>query len=154
MQSVATNKDDIGFAAAPIDDSGVLKSDASPDWRLGVSKSSDNKKEAEDFLFAFVNSSYADTNGFIPINKNKKSTNPTINAFLASGVKLLYVAPGPNGDESDKKDKIANNAAIDFMGGLYTQNVALAAKSGKAAYDKAIDDLNTKWNNAKKELNY
>lgn len=154
MQAVATNKDDIGFAAAPLDDSGVLKADASPDWRLGVSKASDNKKEAEAFLFDFVNSNYADTNGFIPINKNKKSTNTTINSFLASGVKLLYVAPGPNGDESDKKDKIANSAAIDFMGGLYTQNVALAAKSGKAAYDKAINELNTKWNNAKKQLNY
>ena len=153
MQSGATNKDDIGFAAIPVDDSGKLTAITSPDWRLAVSKASSNKKEAQDFLFAFVDSAYANDNGFIPIQKDKQSTNTIIKEFTSS-TKLLYTVPGPNGDESDKKDKIANKAAIDFYGGIYVQNVAIAAKKSKAEFDKALNDLNTKWEKAKKELNY
>jgi ABC-type glycerol-3-phosphate transport system substrate-binding protein len=153
MQGVATNKDDIGFAAVPTDDSGKLNAISSPDWRLAVSKASSNKKEAQDFLFAFIDSDYANNNGFIPIKKGAQSSNPVIKEFT-SGVKLLFTAPGPNGDESDKKDKIANKAAIDFYGGLYVQNVAIAAKTSKAAFDKSIQDLNDKWAKAKKDLNY
>lgn len=153
MQDNATNKEDIGFAAIPVDDSGNLSAIASPDWRLGVSKASENKKEAQDFLFAFIDSSFANDNGFIPIKKGAESTNPVIKEFT-SGTKLLFTSPGPNGDESDKRDKIANKATIDFYGGIYIQKVAIAAQNSKADFDKAIEDLNSKWAEAKKELNY
>jgi ABC-type glycerol-3-phosphate transport system substrate-binding protein len=153
IQTSATNKEDIGFAAIPVDDLGKLNAIASPDWRLAVSKKSENKKEAKDFMFAFIDSDYADKNGFIPIKKNAQSTNPVIKEFT-SGAKLLLTVPGPNGDESDKKDKIANKAAIDFYGGMYVQNVAIAAKKSKSDFDKALQALNSKWANAKKELKY
>jgi len=154
IQLSATNKDDIGFAPVPVDDTGVLKSAVAPDYRMAVSKNSVNKKEAQDFLFAFINSDYADKNGFLPMKKNVVSTNPVIKDFLASGVKLLYIAPGPVGNESDKKDKIANKAAIDFYGGLYIQNVAIAAKQGQAQFNKVLQDLNSKWATAKQGLKY
>ncbi|APC39746.1 ABC transporter substrate-binding protein [Clostridium estertheticum] len=153
IQTAAANKGDIGFSAIPLDDSGKLSAITSPDWRLAVSKASENKTEAADFLFAFVNSTYANDNGFIPIQKGKESTNPIIKEFTTS-TKLLYIAPGPNGDESDKKDKIANKAAIDFYGGLYVQKVAIEAKKSKADFDKTITELNTNWANAKKTLKY
>ena len=153
MQGKATNKDDIGFAAIPTDDSGKLTAIAGADYTLAVSKKSANKNEAKDFLFAFINSDYGDKNGFIPIKKNVESTSPVIKDFT-SGTKLLFTAPGPNGDESDKKDKIANKATIDFYGGLYVQTVAIASKTSKAAFDKSLQDLNDKWAKAKKDLNY
>ena len=153
MQEKATNKEDIGFAAIPVDDSGKLTAIAGSDYTLAVSKKSENKNEAKDFLFAFINSDYADKNGFIPIKKNVQSTSPVIKEFT-SGIKLLFTSPGPNGDESDKKDKIANKATIDFYGGLYVQTVAIAAKKSKADYDKAMNDLNSKWAKAKQDLGY
>ena len=154
MQQFAANKDDIGFAPVPVDNSGKLFAVAGPDWRMGVSKKSKNKKEARDLLFAFINSDFADKQGFIPVKKSAKSSNPVVKDFLASGVTILYTTPGPKGDEGDKKDKIANKAAIDLYGGLYVQNVAIAAKKSKAEFDKAIADLNARWEKSKNELGY
>ncbi|MBC8059794.1 MAG: carbohydrate ABC transporter substrate-binding protein [Clostridiaceae bacterium] len=153
MQGVATNKDDIGFAAIPTDDSGKLAAICGADYTLAVSKASANKDEAKAFLYAFVDSDYGDKNGFIPIKKGVSSTSPVIKDFT-SGIKLLMTSPGPNGDETDKRDKIGNKATIDFYGGAYVQTVAIAAKTSKAAFDKALQDLNDKWAKAKKDLSY
>ena len=154
MQAAATDKNDIGFAAIPVNDSGKLNSTSGPDLGLAVSKASKNKKEAKDFLYAFVNSNYANDNGFIPIKKGAQSNDPIIKAFM-SQTKLLMKDPGPIGDEGDKRDKIANQAGIDLQGGgLYIQKVAIAAKDSKAAFDKAMTELNTNWDKAKKTLKY
>ena len=154
MQGAATNKDDIAYAPTPTDDTGKFKSVTSADWSLAVSKNSANIQQAKDFLFAFVDSDYGVNNGFLPIQKDRQPTNPVLKSFLATGVTLLYSKPGPVGDEGDKKDKISNKATIDFYGDIYLQNIAIAAKSSRADFDKAVAGLNTKWAKAKTDLNY
>jgi ABC-type glycerol-3-phosphate transport system substrate-binding protein len=154
MQQFAKNKNDIGFAAIPVDNSGKLYAVVGADYCLGVSKKSKYKKEAKDFVFAFVNSNYADSQGFLNPKKGKEPTNPVLKEFLKSGVTLIEYQDGPNGDELEKRDKIAQEARIDFWGGTYIQDVVLAAQKGRAAFEKKLAELNQRWAAAKKKLGY
>lgn len=152
VQQFASNKDDIGFAAIPVNNSGKLYAIAGPDWCMAISKKSQHKKEAREFLFDFINSDFADKQGFVPVKKGAESANPVIKDFLNSGVTILTYEDGPVGDETEKRDKIAKEAGIDFWGGIYVQNAALAAKKGRAEFDKVIKDLNDRWAKAKQKL--
>ena len=152
MQEFATNKDDIGFAPIPTNETGKLVANTGIDSCLAVSKNSENKKAAQDFLYAFIGSDYGDKNGFIPAKTGVESTNPVIKEFIASGVTLLKATPDP--EAADKMSKIGNKATVDFYGGLYTQNFAIAAKKSRAEFDKIVKDYNDKWSKAKTTLNY
>lgn len=154
VQQFASNKDDIGFAPIPVNNSGKLYAIAGPDWCMAISKKSQHKEEARKFLFDFINSDFADKQGLVPVKKGAESSNQVIKDFLNSGVTLLTYEDGQNGDEGDKKDSIAREAGIDFWGGTYIQNIALAAKKSRVEFEKVVSDLNSKWLNAKKKLGY
>lgn len=152
MQGFATNKNDIGFAAIPVDNSGKLMASTSPDYFMGVSNKSKNIAAAKAFLYYFLNSDFADKQGFIPAKTTAKPSNQVVKDFLSSGVKLITINDDPT--KSDIRTKIANDANIDFYGGKYIQDVAIAAKQGKDAFDAAIKDLNDRWEASKKKLGY
>ncbi|MDT8715249.1 hypothetical protein IAI10_00970 [Clostridium sp. 19966] len=149
------SKTDLGYMAFPTDNSGSLYSVSSADRFFAVNKNSKHTKEAKDFLYSFLDSDYADTQGFIPAKKGMTSNNTVIKDFLSSGVQLITTKDGKNGDEADKRQKIADNSGVDINGGgAYEQNVALAAKKGQSDYANLMNDMNKKWADAKTKLEY
>lgn len=149
VQGAATNKDDIGFAPIPVNNSGNLTSVAGADYFMGVSNKSKYQAAAREYVFDFLNSSFAADEGFAPVSKTVKSTNPAIKAFLDTGVKIIYPVVGTTGKESDNYTKIANDASIDFWGGAFLQPVCLAALQGQTQYSASVDSLNKAWDAAK-----
>lgn len=150
LKELTKTPDDIGFIPVPTED-GKTYTLLSPDYALGVSNKSNHKKEARDFLFAFIDSDYAAQNGYIPNNKNIESTDKSVNEFLTSGVTTITQDPASKEDDG-KFDLVINKGKVDIWGGTFCQPAALASKKSKDEYNKAINDLNDAWNKGREEV--
>ncbi|MEG6571153.1 extracellular solute-binding protein [[Clostridium] cellulosi] len=147
MAAAATNPDDIGFAPIPTDNTGKLYTYASQDYMMGIAKNTKYYDLARKYLMEFTASDFAGTQGFAPIIKGQESSDKVIKDFMATGVTVIMGEPGETGEEGSNMTKIGNEAGIDFWGGMYLQDVAIASQQGK--FDQVVKELNKRWNEAK-----
>ncbi|QHW34999.1 carbohydrate ABC transporter substrate-binding protein [Paenibacillus rhizovicinus] len=91
--------DDVGFIPFPYDNKrGKRYAQLSPDYFLGVSKFSENKQLAEEWVDFFVNESgYVNDSGFLPVDETKTSSMPQIQQF--ESYKPTYVERQPPTDD-------------------------------------------------------
>ncbi|WP_057914620.1 ABC transporter substrate-binding protein [Peribacillus muralis] len=135
--------EDIGFMSFVGDKQGKSVSLMSPDWNYAVSKNSENKETAKMFVkFLIEDSGYEKVTGFVPTLKNKTLDDGPLKKYLSQNPKLIEEVP-----MTDEFVKISNKAQIDFNLGQYVQDLILAKD-----FNKGLDQLNTKWNRAQKDL--
>ncbi|MBM7565948.1 ABC transporter substrate-binding protein [Paenibacillus sacheonensis] len=136
--------DDIGFFPFPYDNSkGKRYAQLSPDWFLGVSKFSEHKELAEQWVDFFVNQSgYVNDSGFLPVDETKTSSMPQIRQF--ESYRPTYIERQP---PSDDFLNIAAKAQVAFWSGDFIQNWAVA-KDLKAEFQK----YNGLWKEARNDL--
>lgn len=144
-ESVGTSAEDIAFWPMPWTNDGVFQSRVGGDYKLAISKQSDNKEAARAWLDWFVDESTfsADQGGISPVTG--APVPDTLKAFDEFGVEQVELTPMPAGQESLDSD-IYNEAEIDLFGDQYRRQLVDVAR-GAASGDKAsfFGDLNARW---------
>lgn len=144
--------DDISFWPMPWQTDGAFHSTVAGDYKIGISKHSDNKEAARLWLDWFLDESgfAAEQGGLSPRVDGEA---PAVLAdFEAYGVEQVELAPAPAGQESLDSD-IYKAAEIDLAGDQYRRQFIDVAR-GAAEGDKLsfFADLNERWLNAKIEV--
>lgn len=153
VQGLSDSPEDISIAPFPTNNSGTLKAEAGPDQYLAVNKNSDHVEEAKAFLMYLVESEYVDNEGLIPTKKDQESNHAVVKDYMDSGVEFMFTDPKERDQvASDLTNNIANGAGIAFWEGSFYQDVLSAGKVSREDFDKAITNLNAKWEQSKKEL--
>lgn len=148
-ETVGGAPEDISIWPMPWQTDGAFHSRVGGDYKLGISKHSDNKDAARAWLDWFVtDSTFAvDQGGISPVVGAESPD--TLKDFEAFGVEQVELAPAPAGEESLDSD-IYNEAEIDLFGDQYRRNLIDVAR-GAASGDRLsfFEDLNSRWNAAR-----
>lgn len=144
-EGVGASADDIAFWPMPWQTDGAFHSRVGGDYKIAISKHSENKAAARAWLDWFVDSSTysADQGGISPLVG--APVPETLKDFETYGVEQVELAPMPAGQESLDSD-IYNEAEIDLFGDQYRRNMVDVAR-GAADGDKGsfFADLNNRW---------
>lgn len=137
--------EDIGFFPLPYDNNATHNAPLGGDYFIGVSKDSKNKELATAWVEFFVKESgYDSDSGFMPVDKSAKVESPQLAEF--SSFNPVYI----ESEATDPKfNEIANKAEIAIGTGSVDQELIVAPD-----LQKAFDELNKKWADAKKALGY
>ncbi|MBW7459412.1 ABC transporter substrate-binding protein, partial [Paenibacillus sepulcri] len=133
---------EIGFFPFPYDNKADKRYVAlSPDWFVGVSKFSENKELAKEWIEFFVKESgYVNDSGFLPVEQTKTSELPQLKQFQTfNPIYLERQSP------SDNFLKLGDKAQIAFWSGDYIQEFIAAAD-----LKQAFRSYNEKWAEARK----
>lgn len=143
--AAGADSDNIGYFPFPYDNSKERYAPLSPDWFIGVSKFSTNKKLAAEWVEFFVRESgYVEDSGFMPIDLLKPSSVPQqqLQQFLSFNPILVERQP-----PSDRFLEIANISQIAFWSGDYLQEW-IAAPDLSAVFER----YNEKWKEARQSV--
>ncbi|WP_435736591.1 extracellular solute-binding protein [Cellulosimicrobium sp. PMB13] len=153
MQAAATDAggsaDDIDFWPLPFQREGKYSTTVSGDYKIGISKHSENKAAARAWVDWFLDESLfaAEQGGLSPL---VGAENPeTLATFAELGVQQVELDPSPAGEESWDND-ISSESEIDLWGDKYRRSMVDVAR-GAADGDKAsfFADLNSRWAEAR-----
>lgn len=148
-ETVGGSPEDIGFWPMPWQVDGTFQSRVGGDYKLGISKHSENKDAARAWLDWFVtDSTFAtDQGGISPVVG--ADAPETLKDFESFGVEQIELTPAPEGEESLDSD-IYNQAEIDLFGDQYRRNLVDVAR-GAASGDRTsfFEDLNSRWSEAR-----
>lgn len=130
----------IGFFPFPYDNGDTRYAPLSPDWLVGISKFSENKELASEWIDYFVRESgYVDESGFLPVEKSKESALPQIQEFLSYNPILLEKKV-----PSDAFLEIAAAAEIPFWSGNNIQEWVAAPDLAEV-----FEQYNKRWAEAR-----
>ncbi len=144
-EATGASPGDVAFWPMPWAQDGTFRSTIGGDYKLGISKHSENKEAARAWVDWFVDESdFAQVEGGIPTPTGSELPD-SLATFDELGVELVEVAPSPKGEESLDSD-IYNEAEIDLFGDKYRRQLVDVAR-GAAGGDKAsfFADLNERW---------
>lgn len=145
LVTAGAKSEDIGFFPLPYDNSGKYNAPLGGDYYMGVSKTSKNKELATAFVDFFVKESgYQADSGMMPILKSEKPESPQLaefNSFNPTYIESEAVDP--------KYNEIMNKAELAIGVGSIDQEL-ITSKD----LQKAFDEMNKKWADAKKALGY
>ena len=151
-EAAGNPREDIGFWPMPWQTDGAFHSTVGADYKLAISKHSENKEAAEAWLYWFLDESgFAASQGGLAPQVGGES--PEILAdFETFGVEEVEIAPAPEGEENLLAD-IYNAAEIDLNGDQFRRQYIDVAR-GAADGDKAsfFADLNDRWATARAEV--
>src|SRR5690606_2629717 len=151
-EAAGNPREDIGFWPMPWQTDGAFHSTVGADYKIAVSKHSENKEAAEAWLYWFLDESgFAASQGGLAPQVDGEA--PEILAdFEAFGVEEVEIAPAPQGEENLLAD-IYNTAEIDLNGDQFRRQYVDVAR-GAASGDKAsfFADLNDPWAKARAEV--
>ncbi|WP_104434804.1 ABC transporter substrate-binding protein [Kineococcus xinjiangensis] len=151
-EAAGGSADDIGFWPMPWKVDGDFHSTVSGDYKIGISRHSDNADAARAWVDWFLDSSgfAAEQGGLSP--RLDGEAPPALEDFEAHGVEQVELSPAPAGEESVLSD-IYNTAEIDLAGEKYRQeflDVARGAAEGDEAF--VFGDLNSRWAAARAQV--
>lgn len=136
--------EDIGFIPFPYDDEPNKRyAQLSPDWFLGVSKFSEHKELAKQWVDFFVHESgYVNESGFLPVDETKISSMPQIQQFESYHPDFVE-----RQSPSDDFLNIAAKAEIAFWSGDYVQEWSVAK-----SLESEFKTYNDRWQTARHEV--
>ncbi|MBE7700481.1 extracellular solute-binding protein [Oerskovia sp. Sa1BUA8] len=148
-ETVGGAPEDISIWPMPWKTDDAFQSRVGGDYKLGISKHSDNKAAARAWLDWFVTESTfaVDEGGISPVVGAESPD--TLKDFDTFGVQQIELTPSPAGQESLDSD-IYNEAEIDLFGDQYRRaliDVARGAGSGDRL--SFFEDLNSRWDSAR-----
>ncbi len=144
-EAAGGSADDIDFWPMPWQADGAFSSTISGDYKLAISKHSENKEAARAWVDWFLNESTfsAEQGGISPVAGAPAPD--SLATFDALGVNQVELSPAPAGEETWDND-ISNEAEIDLWGDKYRRELVDVAR-GAAGGDKEsfFADLNSRW---------
>lgn len=145
LTSLGADPDTIGFFPFPYRNEQPIYSPLNPDWFIAISKYSEHKELALEWIRYFVHDSgFVDDSGFLPIDTTKQPTLPQYKQFLSYGS-----IPVERQIPSDALLEIADTAQITLWSGLYLQEWIAAPD-----LQEAFDEYNERWAKARNILQY
>lgn len=146
MMDAADNPEDIGFMPYPTNaDPTIINIDA--DYTIGINKNSNNKEAARAWLDFFIHETTYASDAMGGISPVKGEPLPALLDEL--GVEVGVTVPTPIGEEGLIGD-IDNLAEIGFWEPDFKLRIIEAAIGNRnETYDDIMNDLNTRWNNAR-----
>ncbi|MDR0960673.1 MAG: extracellular solute-binding protein [Propionibacteriaceae bacterium] len=151
-EAAGNPREDIGFWPMPWQVDGTFRTTVGSDYKIGISKHSENKEAAEAWLYWFLEDSgfAASQGGLSPLVGGE---NPDIlSDFADLGVEEIELAPAPEGKESLLSD-IYNTAEIDLAGDKYRREfVDVARGAADGTKESFFNDLNQRWATARAEV--
>ena len=151
-EAAGGSAEDISFWPMPWQTDGTFHSTVGGDYKIGISKHSENKDAARAWVDWFLDESgfAAEQGGLSP--RLDGETPEALADFEAFGVEEVELAPAPQGEESLLSD-IYNEAEIDLAGDQYRRQFVDVAR-GAADGDKEsfFADLNERWAAARAEV--
>lgn len=143
--ALGADPETIGFFPFPYRNEQPVYSPLNPDWFIAISKYSQHKELALEWIKYFVHESgFVDDSGFLPIDTTKEPTLPQYKEFLSYG-SILVERQIP----SDALLEIADAAQITFWSGLYIQEWIAAPD-----LQEAFQQYNERWAEARKLLQH
>jgi len=131
---------DVGFVPFPMDDSGVSKGILNFDWGIAISRFTKNPRTAKAWLdFVLTRSDFADTSGFIPTVKKRRSGMPQLAEYMSYKPVVIQTVSYQNNFL-----RLTNKAGIDFMGGNYVRNILLSPD-----FEGSMRYWNKRWRQAR-----
>ncbi|MBD8080128.1 ABC transporter substrate-binding protein [Cellulosimicrobium arenosum] len=151
-EAAGAAREDIGFWPMPWQTDGAFHSTVSGDYKIAVSKNSENKEAAEAWLYWFLDESgFAASQGGIAPQVDGQ-TPETLADFETYGVEEVEIAPAPEGEESLLSD-IYNAAEIDLNGDQFRREyVDIARGAADGSKESYFADLNARWAEARAEV--
>ncbi|MBO2946031.1 carbohydrate ABC transporter substrate-binding protein [Paenibacillus sp. F411] len=152
MQGAAENPDDIAYMPFPSQANGKMYSASGGDYKLAISKHSKNKEAAKAWFYWFLEESgFSEQQGAISPIKGQPMPE-TLSAFDELGVELIAEVPAKEGQEG-WLDQIDQKAEIGFWQPNFKQRIIEAALDLRdESFEDIIADLNSKWNEAQKQV--
>lgn len=138
--SLGADPDTIGFFPFPYRNEKPIYSPINPDWFVAVSKYSEHKELAVEWVEFFIHESgFVDDSGFLPIDTTKQPTLSQYKEFLSYGS-----IPVERQVPSDELLEIASSAHITLWSGLYIQEWIAAPN-----LEEIFEEYNLRWKEAR-----
>ncbi len=152
VQEKAENPEDIGYMPFPYNIDGKRYASSGGDYKIAVSKNSENKRAARAWLDWFLSeSNFAlDQGGISPVIGHEYPS--TLKAFKESGVEFIKNNPPPAGEEG-LVDAIDQEGEIGFMVPDFKRRIIEAALGNRdETFDDIMEDLNSRWKEARAKV--
>lgn len=152
IQAFAADPNDIGYMPFPYTKDGKMFTAAAGDYKIAISSNRKNPEAARAWVDWYLDeSNFAFEQG--GIGALKTSAFPeTLKAFEEMGVEFVTDTPAPEA-EVGLTDQVDNTGEVGLWNPDFKQRIIEAALGFKSeTYDDIMNDLNSKWAAARKEL--
>ncbi|MFC8191531.1 ABC transporter substrate-binding protein [Cellulomonas sp. NPDC057328] len=143
---------DVSFWPMPWQTEGSFHSTVAGDYKIGISKYSENKEAARLWLDWFLDESgFAAEQGGLPPQVDAEVPSALAD-FTTYGVEQVEIAPAPEGQESLDSD-IYKAAEIDLAGDQYRRKfIDVARGAAEGTKESFFADLNERWAAARAQV--